>query len=81
MINIHCTFCAVKTHVPFNLNQWQFLLASILKTDGWIPEGSTLVVGRYVVKQTKSRVTSVNKRMSTIGVAIQVILGNMCMWH
>lgn len=40
-------------------------------TDEWIPEGSTLVVGRYVVKQTKSRVTSVNKRMSTIGVAIQ----------
>uniref|UniRef100_A0A8W8NUY8 protein-tyrosine-phosphatase n=1 Tax=Magallana gigas TaxID=29159 RepID=A0A8W8NUY8_MAGGI len=40
-------------------------------TDEWIPEGRTLVVGRYVVKQTKSRVTSVNKRMSTIGVAIQ----------
>nr|XP_022309501.1 uncharacterized protein LOC111115154 isoform X2 [Crassostrea virginica] len=37
----------------------------------WIPEGKDLVIGRYVVKKTKSRVVSVNRRMSTIGVTIQ----------
>ena len=38
----------------------------------WIPERKDLVIGRYVVKKTKSRVVSVNRRMSTIGVTIQV---------
>nr|XP_022309502.1 receptor-type tyrosine-protein phosphatase zeta-like [Crassostrea virginica] len=37
----------------------------------WIPEGKDLVIGRYVVKKTKSRVVSVNRRMSTIGVTIK----------
>ncbi|XP_078328908.1 uncharacterized protein LOC111115917 isoform X2 [Crassostrea virginica] len=37
----------------------------------WIPERTDLVIGRYVVKKTKSRVVSVNRRMSTIGVTIQ----------
>ncbi|XP_065932731.1 receptor-type tyrosine-protein phosphatase epsilon [Magallana gigas] len=40
-------------------------------TEEWVPERDSLVVGGYVVKQTKSRVLSVNKRMSTVGVAIQ----------
>ncbi|XP_062611637.1 receptor-type tyrosine-protein phosphatase gamma-like isoform X2 [Saccostrea cucullata] len=42
-----------------------------LTTKQWIPEDHDLVIGRYVVKKTKSRVVSLCRRISTTRITIQ----------